>query len=147
MAFVGGVANVVRLPLQRASAAGLTVGNTVSFVVPTTERYVIENVIGRVTTSATVGNRTFMVELIDLSAAVQSRFGWGSHAASLAVVYSMVRSGLDGILQAAPVLALKVTGLPVIVPPGWTVRIRDMANIDAAADQYQFTLLGTREPV
>lgn len=99
--------------------------------VPTGKTYLLKSVYSQLATTATVGNRIMVVQILDPSNNILYRSkDFGTQAASLTYSY-----------MTAPGLTEVVTGtnqsfaMPeMILPAGWKLKVFDRAVIDAAAD-------------
>lgn len=118
------------------------------FVPPAGQTWNVHSVSVLFVTTATVGNRVLTVELIDPNGKVCG--AWpivSAQAASLTHQVTFSEAYGTGFSTGTTPNVKQVTGLPkdFIVPPLWTLRVRDSAAIDAAADDMNVYIYG--EPI
>jgi hypothetical protein len=104
-----------------------------SFVVPPKRAYEVISGTGRITTTATVGNRTNRLELLDPAGNLILGV-----SGSASVAASQTDAAFGDISAAA---ASDITVVPVLVPPGGSIRYYDDAAIDAAADDLEVRIM------
>ncbi len=117
--------------LNRDSGTEAAAVLPIDFLAGTKERWLVQGVSATLTTSAGVGARQMVVELLDGALAIVLAF-----PASATVTASLSRTFAFGPGLPDTTLDQVIrTAMPVIaVPPGFTLRLRDSADIDATLD-------------
>jgi len=111
--------------------------------VPTGKMWDIAGVNALLATTATVGNRNVRCVITDGTNTVWVAAGNAVQAASGSVYYKFVPGGYAHSSSSLnSETAASALPNPCVLMPGWTIRIYDVAAIDAAADDLTVDILG-----